>query len=75
MKERNILGTIAFIIALISLIIGWIPIVGWILGWILSVLGLLLSTIALFKKPKGLAITGLVISLLVMILLTTLLSY
>jgi hypothetical protein len=38
-------------------------------GWILWLLGLILSFVGVFKSPKGLAIAGLVISLLGLILL------
>lgn len=64
-NESNGTGTAGFVLALIALFLGWIPIFGWIL-WLL---GLVLSFIGIFKKPKGLAIAGLVISLIGIILL------
>lgn len=64
-KETNGLGTTGFVLSLISLFIGWIPYIGWII-WIL---GLIFSFIGVFKKPAGLAIAGLVISLIGIILL------
>jgi len=42
------------------LFFGWVPFFGWIL-WLL---GLVFSVIGVFKKPKGFAIAGLVISLI-----------
>lgn len=63
--ETNGTGTAGFVLALIALFLGWIPI----LGWIIWVLGLVFSFVGIFKKPKGLAIAGLVISLLGFILL------
>ena len=54
-----------FVLALIALFLGWVPV----LGWVLWLLGLILSFVGIFKKPKGLAIAGLVISLLGLILL------
>ncbi len=64
-NESNGTGTAGFVLALIALFLGWIPI----LGWILWLLGLILSFVGIFKKPKGLAIAGLVISLIGIILL------
>tara|TARA_R110000868_G_scaffold57528_15_gene177604 strand:+ start:234 stop:545 length:312 start_codon:yes stop_codon:yes gene_type:complete len=64
-NESNGTGTTGFVLALIALFLGWIPI----LGWIIWILGLILSFVGIFKKPKGLAIAGLVISLLGLILL------
>ena len=59
-RKTNGLGIAGFIMALISLFVGWIPIIGWVLWF----LGLLFSFIGVFKVPRGLAIAGLVISLL-----------
>lgn len=63
--RSNGLGTAGFVLALIALFLGWIPVVGWIM-WLL---GLIFSACGIFKAPRGLAIAGLVISLLGMILL------
>ena len=59
-RKSNGLGVAGFILAIIALFLGWIPIVGWVI-WIL---GLLFSFIGIFKAPRGLAIAGLIISLL-----------
>jgi len=64
-SESNGTGTAGFVLALIALFFGWIPI----LGWVLWILGLILSFVGIFKKPKGLAIAGLVISLIGLVLL------
>ncbi|SHG56178.1 hypothetical protein SAMN05444483_11641 [Salegentibacter echinorum] len=64
-NESNGTGTAGFVLALIALFLGWIPF----LGWILWLLGLILSFVGLFNKPNGLAIAGLVISLIGVILL------
>ncbi len=61
-KKSNGVGTAGFVLALIAFCIGWIPIIGWVPGWILWILGLILSFAGVFKKPRGLAITGLIIS-------------
>jgi len=64
-KKSNGLGIAGFVLALLATFFGWVPVFGWIL-WIL---GLIFSFICVFKKPKGLAIAGLVISLIGLILL------
>ena len=63
--QLNGVGTAGFVLALIAIFFGWIPIFGWIL-WLL---GLILSFAGVFKQPRGLAIAGLVISLIGLILL------
>lgn len=63
--KSNGTGTAGFILAIIAIFLGWVPI----LGWILWLLGLILSFAGVFKQPKGLAIAGLIISLIDLILL------
>ena len=58
-SRSNGLGTAGFVLALIALFLGWIV---WLLGLIFSACGM-------FKAPRGLAIAGLVISLIGVILL------
>ncbi len=57
-QKTNGVGTAGFVLATISLILCWIPVVNVIL-WIL---GVILSAVGMAKKPKGLAIAGLCIS-------------
>lgn len=59
------MGTAGFILALLALIFCWVPV----LDWILWILGLVFSFCGVFKAPKGLAIAGLVISLIGLILI------
>ena len=66
-KQSNGIGTAGFVLALVALFLGWVPI----LGWIIWLLGLILSFVGVFKQPKGLAIAGLVISLIGIVLLLT----
>lgn len=56
----NTIGLIGLIVALISLFAGWFPILGW-LGWFT---GLILSLVGLTQKPRGLAVVGLLISII-----------
>ncbi|MGL5276592.1 hypothetical protein [Myroides sp.] len=64
-QEKNGIGLAGFIISIIAFFLGWIPVFGWIL-WLL---GLIFSAVGIFKKPKGFAIAGLIISLILFIFL------
>lgn len=68
--RSNGLGTAGFVLALLGLILCWIPI----LDWLLWFLGALFSFIGVFKAPRGLAIAGLVISFIAFIVLFILLG-
>lgn len=65
-SNSNSIGTAGFVLALIGLFLGWIPLIGNILWF----LGALFSIIGLFRKPKGLAIAGTVISFIGLIIMT-----
>ena len=54
-QQENVLGIIGFVLSLIPLTYGG--------GILLSSIALILSFIALFKRPRGFAIAGFVISL------------
>lgn len=60
--NSNGMGTAGFILALLSLLLAWVPV----LGWILWLLGVVFSLIGLFKSPRGLAIVGMVLSMIVL---------
>jgi len=64
-NKSNGAGTAGFVISLIALLCSWAPI----LNWILWLIGLLLSFIGLFKKPRGLAIAGTIVSFIGVIVL------
>ena len=64
-RQSNGTGTAGFILALISLVLSWVPGAGWIVWF----LGFLLSFIGMFKTPKGLAIAGFIISIIDLIIL------
>ncbi len=63
--KSNGVGVAGFVLALVSLILCWVPI----LSWILWFFGILLSFIGMFKRPRGLAIAGFLISVVDFILL------
>lgn len=67
-KKSNGLGVAGFVLALIGLLFCWVPI----LNIILWILGLTLSFVGLFKKPRGLAIAGLCISCIAIIIMISL---
>ncbi len=64
-RKTNGIGIAGFILALISLLICWIPI----LSWVLWVLGAIFSFVGLFKTPRGLAIAGTIISAVTLVIL------
>jgi len=64
-QRTNGIGTAGFVLALISLLFSWLPFVGWTVWF----LGLLFSFIGIFRRPRGLAIAGLCISLICVIVL------
>ncbi|WP_078714523.1 MmpS family transport accessory protein [Agreia bicolorata] len=68
-KQGNGLGLAALIIGILAFIGAFIPIVNYVSG-VLALVGLVLGVIGLFRKgrPKGLAITGTIISLIALIL-------
>lgn len=63
--KKNGIGTAGFVLALIGLILCWVPI----LNWILWILGLIFSFIGVFKAPRGLSIAGLVITFIGIIII------
>lgn len=60
--NSNGMGTAGFVLALLSLLLAWVPV----LGWIMWLLGVVFSLIGLFKSPRGLAIVGMVLSMIVL---------
>ncbi len=75
-KQSNGLGTAGFVLALLSLIFCWVPF----LNVILCLLGFIFSLIGVCKKnvKKGLAITGLILSIIAaiaIVILTVVLGY
>ena len=67
-RQSNGTGTAGFVLSLIALILSWLPGVGWVVWF----LGFLLSFIGIFKSPRGLAITGFIISIIDLIILVAL---
>ena len=64
-RRTNGLGTAGFVLAVLTIVLGWVPV----FGWFIWALGLLFSFIGMFKAPRGLAIAGFVISLLGLIMI------
>lgn len=67
-RESNGIGTAGFVMALISLVIGFIPYIGWLI-WLL---GLIFSAVGLGRRPRGLAVAGFIISLAIPLLVALL---
>lgn len=57
--QTNPMGTAGFILSIVTAVIGWIPYMGWLI-WVLAVV---FSAIGMSRKPRGLAIAGLIIAL------------
>ena len=66
-SRSNGFGTAGFIFALLSFFVCWVPVVD-IIVWFF---GALFSFIGLFKAPRGLAITGFILSFIGIIILIT----
>ena len=64
----NSAGTAGFIFALLTILFSWAPIVKWVLWF----LGFLLSFIGLFKRPRGLAVTGFLLSIIGIVIIIAL---
>ena len=64
-RGSNKKGVAGFVLALFGLLIGWVPV----LGWILWILGLIFSSLGMSKQPKGLAVAGFVISCIAVIII------
>lgn len=69
-QETNGIGTAGFVLSLISLCLSWVPGINWFIWF----LGMLLSFIGMFKQPKGLAVTGFLISLIDVIILMSVIT-
>lgn len=63
----NGFGTAGFVFALLAFFVCWVPVVDFIVWF----LGALFSFIGLFKKPRGLAIAGFILSSIVIIVILT----
>lgn len=59
-RRVNVFGLIGFIFSILTFFSSWIPVAGWLL-WIV---GLVLSTIGLFRTPRELAVAGFLISMI-----------
>lgn len=69
-KRSNGIGTAGFVLALIAFFLCWVPV----LDWILWALGAIFSFIGVFRRPRGLAIAGLVISFIGVIIIIAVLG-
>ena len=67
-RKSNGMGVAGFVLSLIAMFIGWIPLIGWALWF----LGFIFSFIGIFKKPSGLAVAGLIISLVTVVVMVLL---
>lgn len=68
-QQTNGMATAGFVLAIVTVFCGWLPFAG-ILTWILAIV---FSAIGLGRRPRGLAIAGLIIALALPVLLIVLL--
>jgi len=68
--NTNKAGKAGLILAILGLILSWVPVVGW--GCWIS--GLIASIVGLFNAPRGMAIAGLIISFIDLIILIALIG-
>lgn len=58
-SKTNSKGVIGFVCSLLTIILCWVPLLGILLG----IISFIFSILGLSKEPKGLAIAGLIISI------------
>ena len=68
LNQTNKIGQIGLILSIAAIIVSFIPFLNFI-SWLVWIGGLVCSIIGLTKKPKGMAIAGLIISLLGIIIM------
>ena len=68
--QKNGIGTAGFVLALLGVFLSWVPVVGWVV-WLL---GAVLSVIGAFRVPRGLAVAGTVLSCIDLYLLMVVVS-
>lgn len=66
-KGSNGLGIAALVLGIVGGLVGLIPILGWI-GLVACFVGVVLGAIGAFRVPRGLAIAGVIVSILGLIL-------
>ena len=64
-KRKNGIGTTGLVFSILSLVFCWVPFLD-LLFWFL---GFLFSFIGVFKRPKGVAIAGLVIAVISLVVI------
>lgn len=69
-RSKNGFGTAGLVLSILGLVLCWVPFANLILWF----LGFLFSFIGMFKRPKGKAIAGLVISIVCLVTLIVLFS-
>ena len=69
-RQKNGPGSAGLVLSILGLVLCWVPIANVILWF----LGFLFSFIGMFKRPKGKAIAGLVISIVCLVVLVVLFS-
>ena len=74
--KKQGMAVAAMVLGILSILIGWIPVVGWFMGFPMALLAIILGAVAIGqvnKQPhefggKGMAITGLVLGIVTLAL-------
>ena len=69
-RQKNGPGSAGLVLSILGLVLCWVPVANLILWF----LGFLFSFIGMFKRPKGKAIAGLVISIVCLVVLISIFS-
>ncbi len=69
-RQKNGPGSAGLVLSILGLVLCWVPIANLILWF----LGFLFSFIGVFKRPRGKAIAGLIISVITVIVLVCLVA-
>lgn len=70
-RRRNGIGTAGLVLSILGLVLCWVPIADLLLWF----LGFLFSFIGVFKRPRGKAIAGLIISVISIVVIVSLWKY
>lgn len=63
--KSNGVGVAGFVLSILALLFSWAPVAGWLI-W---VVGFILSCVGMFRQPRGLAVAGFIISIIGILLI------
>lgn len=63
--KGNGVGVAGFVLSVLALLFSWAPVAGWLI-WLL---GFILSLVGMFRRPRGLAVAGFILSIIGILLI------